>query len=381
MSETAVTPPPPPAQAPPPAPRAHILVAEDNSDLRRFLQDLLALHYKVEAVADGRAALEAVRRQPPDLLLCDVMMPHLSGTELCHKLKADPQTQGLPIILLTARGSIEETLEGFAQGADDYLVKPFNPQELLVRVSVQLKLRRLSAQVAQHARLAAVGTLAAGVAHEIKNPLNAIHTGVAALRRKPDSPGRGELFDLLDECVGRIAEIATALTDHARPADGEGLSPCDLKVGLESTLRLLAERLREHGVQVVREYRTNQKVLGRPRQLNQVFLNLLDNALRASPQGGRIFLTVMDEGPDRVVVSVRDEGPGIGRDVRERIFDPFFTTRPPGEGTGLGLYLSRQIIDAHGGTLRVISEAGQGAEFRVELPVKLAHSQGQGMAA
>ncbi|MCS6915783.1 MAG: ATP-binding protein [Myxococcales bacterium] len=369
-----------PAQ-PPGRPRAHILVAEDNEDLRRFLQDLLSPHYCVETVPDGRAALEAVGRRLPDLLLCDVMMPHLSGTELCLRLRQDPRTRALPIILLTARGGVDDTVEGFAHGADDYLVKPFSPRELMSRIRVQLKLRQLAAQVAHHARLAAVGTLAAGVAHEIKNPLNAIRTATATLRRQPNGPHCGELLDLIEECVGRIIDIAAALTDHARPADGEELSLCDLQAGLESALRLLAERLRQDRIEVVRDYRSGRQVLGRPRQLNQVLLNLIDNALRASPPGGRIFLGLEDLDEEHILVRVRDEGPGIPAEDQERIFDAFYTTRPPGEGTGLGLYLSRQIVDAHGGALRVISHAGQGAEFQVELPVQLAHSQRQGLAA
>ena len=358
--------------------RARVLVAEDNADLRRFLYDLLSEHYQVEVVADGRAALEAAQRHPPSLLLTDVMMPHLSGIELCHQLKSDPRTSSVPVILLTARGGVEETLEGFAHGADDYLVKPFNPRELQMRVAVQLKLRRLSAQVADAARLAAVGTLAAGVAHEIKNPLNAINTGAAALRRreakealsgKPTS-GQGEVLDMIEECVARIADITTALTDHARPADGEGMTLCDLRQGVESTLRLLGERLRSANVDVVRDYRTTRQIIGRPRQLNQVFLNLLDNALRASPSGGHIHVTLAEVGGDRVALRVRDEGGGISLEDQDRIFDAFYTTRPTGEGTGLGLYLSRQIVDAHGGTIRLRSEPGKGAEFLVELPIQ-----------
>lgn len=361
--------------------RPHLLIAEDSSDLRRFLCDLLSPSYHVDAVADGREALLAVQRQAPDLLLADVMMPHLSGIELCHQVKSDLRTRAVPVILLTARGSVEETLEGFAHGADDYVVKPFNPRELLMRVAVQLKLRRLSAQVANAARLAAVGTLAAGVAHEIKNPLNAINSGVAALRRRSQPGLQAEVLDMVEECVARISDIATALTDHARPADGEGYSTCDLRQGIESTLRLLGERLRAAEVEVVRDYRTVRTIVGRPRQLNQVFLNLLDNALRASRSRGRIYIDLADLSEDAVVVRVRDEGVGIPREHQERIFDPFFTTRPAGEGTGLGLYLSRQIIEAHGGTLRVYSEPGRGTEFQVELPVRLSHKEAEPKAA
>jgi signal transduction histidine kinase len=351
--------------------RAHVLIAEDNVDLRKFLQELLAPYYSVTVACDGKAALDSIHERMPDLVLADVMMPQMSGIELCQQVKRDLRTRTLPVILLTARSGIDETIEGFSHGADDYLVKPFSPRELLMRVAVQLKLRRLTAQVANAARLAAVGTLAAGVAHEIKNPLNAINTGAAALRKRDEmSPALvAEILDMMEECVGRISEITTALTEHARPADGEGLSLFDVQKGLDTTLRLLADRLRGSSIQIIRDFRTERLIVARPRQLNQVFLNLLDNAVRASPQGGRISLTLSETDRDTLSLVVHDEGPGVPIENRERIFDPFFTTRAPGEGTGLGLYLSRQIIEAHGGSLRVGSVQGRGAAFIVDLPV------------
>ena len=351
--------------------RAQIVVAEDNVELRNFLRELLSPYYKVSVASDGKEALELVQSCLPDLVISDVMMPNMSGGELCQQLKADPRTQAIPVILLTARAGIDETTEGFGHGAVDYLIKPFSPRELLIRTAVQLKLRRLTAQVAHAARLAAVGTLAAGVAHEIKNPLNAIGTAAAALRKREaltDSVYT-DVLDMVQECVDRIAEITTALTDHARPADGEGVSLFDIRQGVETTLLLLGERLRSAGVSIVRDYQTERLILGRPRQLNQVFLNLLDNALRACKPGGRIFVRLTDTAHATLVLGIGDEGEGVPVELRERIFDAFFTTRQPGDGTGLGLYLSRQILSAHGGTLVAGAHPLGGAEFVIEIPI------------
>lgn len=350
--------------------RAHVLVAEDNADLRRFLEELLSPYYSVKTASDGKEALDSIQMSPPDLVVADVMMPEMSGIELCQKLKRDVRLQTLPVILLTARSGLDETLEGFGHGADDYVAKPFRPRELLMRIAVHLKIRRLSAQVANAARLAAVGTLAAGVAHEVKNPLSAIGNGLGALRRRTDlSPQfTEEILKVCLECVERISSILNALTEHARPADGEELSLFDVSAGLESTLRLLSESIRNKQLVVTKEFHTHRPIAARPRQLNQVFLNLLDNAIRASPIGGHLFLTLTETDRDTISLVVRDEGTGIPLDEQDRIFDPFFTTREPGEGTGLGLYLSRKILESHEGSLRVASRPGQGASFLLELP-------------
>ncbi|MEP0890484.1 ATP-binding protein [Leptolyngbya sp. FACHB-8] len=128
-----------------------ILLADDNADMRHYLQRLLSEHYAVEAVADGQAALEAIRLQLPDLVLTDVMMPRLDGFELLRQLRADPRTREIPILLLSARAGEEAAIEGLEAGADDYLVKPFSARELLARVATSLELGR-SRQAASQQR-------------------------------------------------------------------------------------------------------------------------------------------------------------------------------------------------------------------------------------
>jgi PAS domain S-box-containing protein len=130
-------------------PTARILLADDNADMRDYLKRLLSQQYEVETVADGTAALAAIRRQRPDLVLTDVMMPRLDGFGLLRELRADPHTQELPIILLSARAGEESRIEGLEAGADDYLTKPFSVRELLARVEANLKLAQLRREATQ----------------------------------------------------------------------------------------------------------------------------------------------------------------------------------------------------------------------------------------
>lgn len=346
--------------------RARILVAEDHADLREFLRSLLSKHYEVSVAADGREALEKVRAERPDLVLSDVMMPHMTGMDLCAAIKADEALRNTPLILLTARGGSEAVVEGYAAGADDFVSKPVHPRVLLARIRAQLRLRSLSLQLAQQERLAAVGTLAAGVGHEVRNPVNAVLNGARALLASPSTDtSTRRVLEVIEDAGRRIEGISAALLDHANPAEQDRPRPFDVRAGLDATLRLLEHRTRT--VQVHRMYGTDRQVVASAAELNQVFLNLLDNALRSSAKN--VWVRV-EEKDDKVVVSVDDDGPGVPHAIANRIFDPFFTTRGTGEGTGLGLYLSRKIVDRYGGRLSLATRPGGGASFSVELPAE-----------
>jgi signal transduction histidine kinase len=234
------------------------------------------------------------------------------------------------------------------------------------------------------ARLAAVGELAAGIAHEINNPLAFVRSNLSQLearwkevRDDLEQAGRsqalretlGDVEELVAdsvEGVDRAVEIVRSVRNFAHPGS-DGREHSNLHELLEDALRLIAPQLRGRA-QLVREFGELPDVRCAPQQLRQVFVNLLLNASQAISPGGQIRLATRLEA-NRAVVIVEDDGNGIAPEIIDRIFDPFFTTKPVGEGTGLGLGIAYQIMRAHGGSIRVESSPGRGAKFRVELPV------------
>lgn len=344
--------------------RPLVLVAEDEPDLREYIQASLQDHFDVLTSSDGAQALAAVKTHAPDLILTDVMMPGTTGTDLCRTIKQDPRLRSTPVIMLTALSATDNVLDAYSAGADDFITKPFHSRVLLARINAQLRLRSVGLQLADQARLATAGTLAGGVAHEVRNPLNAV---LNAARSLPGVKGRQELenklLGIIVEGSQRIDKIVAALEEHVRPAEENAILQCDLQSGLRSSIELLEHKMSEISVHL--DCESHRAVLASPRELNQVFLNLLDNAVRAGCKN--IWVRTEDE-LGGVRVSVSDDGPGVPKEVAELIFEPFFTTRPVGQGTGLGLYLSRRIVQQCGGSLSYAPREGGGAVFGIRLP-------------
>ncbi len=341
-----------------------VLVAEDEVDLRAFIVDSLAATCTVDAAGNGAEALELMKKNRPDLVLTDVMMPEVSGLDLTRAIKGDPSLRNIPVILLTARGENEAALEGYEAGADDFVSKPFHTKVLQARIRAHLKMRGLSLQLADQARLASAGTLAAGLAHEVKNPLNAAVNAAKVLESGGSSRVSNErLMGVIIDALDRINGVISALDAHARPADGTDLAPCDVRQAVRSTLDLLEHKMKQ--IHVHEDYEVTGEVFAPARAFNQVLLNLVDNSVRSGAKNIWIELRQVDR---LVTVAVSDDGPGVPADVVHRIFDPFFTTRVEGEGTGLGLHLSRRIAQECGGELRYEPRPGGGACFVMEIP-------------
>lgn len=246
---------------------------------------------------------------------------------------------------------------------------------------------RTQAQLIHAEKMASLGQLVAGVAHEINNPVNFISSGLPSLRRDvaklanrvpeerrdPAFVKLRERVEQLIEVIGegsrRTAEIVGHLRTFSRLDEAE-VKAVDLNHALDSTLSLLRHRT-GRGIRIIRDHGDLPKVECYGSQINQVFMNLLVNAIQAIEGEGTITLTTAVLDDERVVISIHDTGCGIEEDVRRRIFDPFFTTKPVGQGTGLGLSISHGIIEKHRGTLEVTSTPGEGSEFTLVLPIRL----------
>lgn len=347
-----------------------IVVAEDDDDLREFTSEILAGTYRVHATRNGEEGLAAVIKLRPDAVVSDVVMPVMDGYELCRQLRKRDDTRTLPIILLTARRDVGRVLEGFEAGADDYLTKPFQARELLARVGVHVRLRRIVSEMAHRERLASLGVLAASLAHQVRNPLNAIVAGLPAVRRKLSSvldPRDNEIFGAMIDSGERINTLIKDLMDLSR-VDQETVARFRPADGVRSCVRMIEARMQGGAVRIDTELDDSIEIEGKPGDLGHVFLNLIDNAVRAAEPSGRIQLRLERRGP-LVAFEVGDTGEGIPADKTEAVFAPFYTTRQAGEGTGLGLAVARQVVIQHGGTITVGRSPLGGALFTVALPI------------
>jgi signal transduction histidine kinase len=363
----------------PPAGAPRLLLVEDNDDLRSFLANRLARRYRVETAADGAAGLEAARRWRPDLVVTDVMMAGVDGLELCRRLKADPAFVATPVILLTARAGTDAVAEGLDAGADDYVVKPFALRELEARIAAHLRARETERQLHEReSRLAAIGQMTSSVVHDLRNPLTLVK-GYADLAhalavRGGDAATIARELETVRSQSDRLRRMIEEILDFARGGSPR-LAVETVAAGrfLDDVLQPLAADLRERGIEVGLDLRLDpalQVALDRDR-IQRVLENLLTNAREALAtweQGKRVAVRArVEEG--RLAIRVADSGAGLPEEAVEHLFEPFATNGKQ-QGTGLGLVTVRNLVQAHGGEVRVEAKAPEGgAAFTVLLPL------------
>ncbi|MEM1173154.1 MAG: hybrid sensor histidine kinase/response regulator [Cyanobacteria bacterium P01_H01_bin.35] len=443
----------------------NILIADDIPENLKLLSQILKnAGHTVRAVTNGKLALKAIDAQLPDLILLDINMPEIDGYEVCEQLKANPKTENIPVIFLSALDEVLNKVKAFSVGGLDYIIKPFHLEEVLIRIQNQLQinysrkliikqnlmlekknqrlltsealltqksenleqaleeLKQAQVQMIQNAKMAGLGQLAAGVAHEVNNSINFINNNldyantyleelldlVKLYQEEYPSPNQkiqnnieeidlDFLSDDLPEVIfsmkkgaERIQKIVDSLGNFSRINQAE-YKLVDIHQGIESTLALLKSRIEETDnllpVHIIKEYGQIPKTKCYPNQLNQVFLNILNNAiyfLEANRQKQveqqinsqqdlpKILVTTELITDEKILIKISDNGVGIDESIKERIFEPFFTTKEVGQGTGLGLSVSYQIIvEQHHGKLTCDSQIDQGSTFIIEIPINV----------
>ncbi|MGE3944239.1 MAG: ATP-binding protein [Alphaproteobacteria bacterium] len=396
--------------------RPLVLLADDNTDMRNYVERLLGMQYEVEAVLDGQAALEAARRRRPDLVLSDIMMPRLDGFGLVSALRSDPDLREVPVILLPARAGEEASVEGLGAGADDYIAKPFNARELLARVASNLETARIRREAAEELRclneglefrvaaeveqrvkfeeafrqaqkMEAIGQLTGGIAHDFNNLLQVIIGNLDALQRRTENgTGQGdEDFRRLMDAATRGAERAAVLTNQLlafsrrQPLAPRSVDLNKLVTGLSDLLhRALGETIKVETVLSGGMWRASVD----QNQLESALLNLTVNARDAMPNGGKLTIETANVYLDETyaaaheevrpgqyaLIAVSDNGSGMSKEVLDKAFDPFFTTKEAGYGTGLGLSQVYGFLKQSGGHVKIHSEIGEGTTVKLYFP-------------
>jgi signal transduction histidine kinase len=399
------------SNSPLPTSSARILLVDDNADMRDYVQRLLSKRWQVKAVENGAVALALMQDWMPDLILSDVMMPELDGIGLLQALRANPHTQGIPVILLSARAGEESALEGLEAGADDYLIKPFSARELMARVNTNLQMARLRQERSAN-RLK--NEFLTTVTHELNAPLAAILTWARLLQTKPfDRPMMLRALDAIERNATNQAKLIEDLLDVSSLLAGKrGLNPqpVDLVSIIDDVLNTLYPAAQAKAIALtygIENYRTqNSKITisAEPKRLRQILANLLENAIKFTPEGGRIEIQLQLVSGVEVLhlppksfdfeglqsssspegwrakeakfaqITISDTGIGISADFLPYVFDRFSQAEVPSRhspgGVGIGLSIARLLVELHGGTIEVASVGeGRGATFTIRLPL------------
>ena len=398
-----------------------ILIAEDNPVSQKLLTASVHQTGNDTLLADnGEIAWELLQKNKVSMVITDWIMPEMDGISLCQKIRDGNFSNYIYIILLTAKDSDKDVLAGFEAGADDYIKKPFDNEALKAKIRVGERIVQLEnehkqagLQLLQSEKMASIGQLAAGVAHEINNPTGFVSSNLTTLsgyqndivdlikqyRRIMTDVGDAvlndkissgladrikeienlekeidvdfvieDIMDLIEDCVegvNRIKKIVVDLKDFAHPGEDK-LQKTDINKGIESTLNVVWNELK-YKATVNKEYGDLPFVSCYPQQLNQVFMNLLVNAAQAIEKQGTIRIATRSDG-GWVEIKISDSGIGIPKENLTKIFDPFFTTKEVGQGTGLGMNVAYNIVKKHNGTIDVESMVGRGTIFTVRIP-------------
>ena len=364
---------------------ARVLIVDDEPRNRQLLEVMLASEgYLLLTATTGEDALAMVARQPPDLILLDVMMPGMDGYEVTTEIKGNPVTKNIPVILVTALDDRNARMLGLNAGAEDFLTKPVDRAELFVRVRNLLRLKaaieeaRAASMMAEHANNAKTLFLRS-MSHELRTPLNAISGFTEIL----ELGVHGAVNPKQAEDLGRIKRAAAYLlrliNDILSVARLEGARPLHvISIAVNPVLAevegLCANQAKAKGIALtVTPSEREILVAADAERFQQILLNLITNAIKFTPKDGSIRVTCEGDG-SIARVRVKDSGIGVRLQDIDRVFEPFVQidrhlTTATQQGVGLGLAISRDLARAMHGDLTLVSTEGEGSTFTLTLPI------------
>ncbi len=384
-----------------------LLIVDDNVDICNILQKIFERqkNISVSAVHNANDAIEIFAKNSFDVALIDINLPDYDGRDLLRQfLKQDPE---LLVAMITGQNSAQDAVIALREGAFGYFTKPFALEEIIHDVKDAIEKRSLSrklkisqAQVIQQEKMAIIGQLAAGVAHEINNPVGFINSNLTTLRKYfcrlqefisaqdaalQNSPATGleelrknlkinyilsDTDDLINESqdgAERITKIVQDLKLFSRQDSGQK-EMADINEIIASALNIAWNELK-YKCTINKNLADLPMTLCSPQKLSQVFINILVNGAHAIAKNGEINIGSRQDG-NNIIITITDTGCGMPEEVAAKIFDPFFTTKEAGKGTGLGMSVAAEIIKNHEGCIEVESTPGKGTTFRVIIPIK-----------
>ena len=372
-----------------------VLVVDDTPDVIRLIHLALRSEFRILAASSGLKGLELATKHMPSLVITDFMMPEIDGMGLTRRLRADPRTRHIPIIMLTARGELQHRVAGLEAGANAYLAKPFSTRELVTTVRGLVRIQETAADLLLTHNMDSLETVAGRLAHEINNPLNYVKSALSMIRQDADavleiaqtseasriehaasraianaSARMTRMFAVAESGVRRIGATIDLMQRYSRDGYTRIGQPFDVFDAARDVIAMLQAGIGESVVES--HFEGNGEITCVPEELNQVITNLVQNALDAVAHDGSGRVRITGSNDDgSVVLSVKDNGIGIAAEDRMKIFTPFYTTKDVGVGMGLGLTIVHRVVTSLGGTVAVTSNVGAGAEFTMRIPQRL----------
>jgi signal transduction histidine kinase len=365
-----------------------VLLVDDQPANLEVLSRLLSDEgYRVRAVSSGERALQAATLSPPDCILLDVAMPGMDGFETCRALAKLPELSTVPVVFITAFDDSSHKLEAFAAGGRDYVTKPFQAAEVLARVGAHVRLYRMERELQQqnerlrkaNAQLEQLGAmrsrLSAMLVHDLRSPL----TVIGALFVEPDDVEIRRDAKICYDKILRLIQELLELYQGEHQVDQLRRRTVDVVPVVRQAVAGARHSAQQRNIALVlKEGQAPLSISGDAEKLDRIVTNLLENALKFTPQGGTVTVLVETESGNGVeagmsfaVMAVCDTGPGIPPEDLPYVFDPYRQRRETQDkgGVGLGLAIVRRLVAAHGGRVRVRSRVGVGSEFRVFIPL------------